>query len=73
MPDFIAGELVLVKNRASGTFETPLIGPFEFVRYKDKDCYAAILEDDTGRQFDCSVTHLVPVEERVDTRRVRQK
>ena len=49
MPDFIAGELVLVKNRASGTFETPLIGPFEFVRYKDKDCYAAILEDDTGK------------------------
>lgn len=40
----------------------PLVGPYEFVAYKDYDKYAAILRDeDNGKTFDCAVTHLVPV------------
>ena len=50
-----------MKNRKPGVFEPPLVGPFEFVKYK-RGGRAAWLRDSTGKQFDVSVTHLVPVE-----------
>ncbi len=53
---------MLVKNRSSGSLETPLVGPFRFVCYKDRDRYACILENDDGSSFDCSVSHVVPVD-----------
>ena len=52
---------MLVKNRGAGALQTPLVGPYTFVKYKDWDKYACILEDEVGHQFDCSVAHLVPV------------
>ena len=59
--EFEVGQLVLMKNRASGVFEAPLVGPYEFVDYKDKDKYAAWLKDGDGKVFDCAVSHLVPM------------
>lgn len=52
----------MIRNRSSGVFEPMLIGPFEFVRYKQggRACW---LKDNDGREFDCSVAHLVPVED----------
>jgi hypothetical protein len=52
---------VLLKNRSNGVFDPPLIGPYEFVRYKDEDKYAAILKSKEGTLLDCSVSHLVPI------------
>ena len=52
---------MLVKNRKSGSLESKLVGPFEFVRYKDFDKYAVILRDDDGHEFDCSSSHLMPL------------
>ena len=57
------GDLVLVKNRSSGSLETPLVGPFRFLRYKDRDRYACILEYEDGTYFDCSMSHVVPVDQ----------
>lgn len=62
MLDLDHGDLVLVKNRESGSLETPLVGPFRFIMYKDFDKYACILETDEGNTFDCSVSHIVPVD-----------
>ena len=59
MSDLMEGDVVLMKNRASGSLESKFVGPFEFVRYKDKDEYAVILRDTVGREFDCAVTHIV--------------
>ena len=60
--EFEQGDQVFIKNRRDGALEMPLVGPYEFVAYKDYDKYAAILRDeDTGKTFDCAVTHLVPV------------
>ena len=58
---YYPGDLVLMKNRSSGVFEPPLTGPYEFVRYKQggRACW---LKDNEGREFDCSVAHLVPFE-----------
>ncbi len=53
-----------MKNRAQGSLETKLIGPYTFVRYKDMDGYSCILENEDGKQFDCSVSHLVPIDKR---------
>ena len=50
----------MLKNRASGVFDPPLVGPFEFVKYKDDDRYAVLLRDDNGVIFDASVAHIVP-------------
>lgn len=61
MDELSPGDLVLVKNRRSGSLESKLVGPFEFVRYKDYDKYAVVLRDDDGREFDCAASHLVPV------------
>jgi hypothetical protein len=36
-------------------FETPLVGPYEFMGYKDKTEYAAWLKDGNGNVFDVSV------------------
>ena len=33
--EFNPGDLVLLKNRREGIFETKLAGPYEFVRYLD--------------------------------------
>lgn len=57
------GDLVLVKNRAHGSLEPKLVGPYEFVKYKDYEGYACILRDEDGKEFDCSVAHLVLVEQ----------
>ena len=46
---------MLVKNRASGSLESSLTGPYTFVKYKDFDGYACVLKDDNGKEFDCSV------------------
>lgn len=54
MTSFDAGDEVLVKNRAAGSLESPLTGPYVFVRYKDFDGYACILRDENGKEFDCS-------------------
>ena len=37
------GDLVLLKNRATGSLMSKLVGPFIFVKYKDPDGYACIL------------------------------
>ena len=47
--------MVLIKNRSAGSLESALDGPYEFVRYKDKDQYACILRNEKGKEFDCSV------------------
>lgn len=49
------GDKVLIKNRRTGSLSSKLVGPFLFVRYKDFDCYACILKDGNGKEFDCSV------------------
>ncbi len=60
-----------MKNRASGSLESGLTGPYTFVKYKDFDGYACILCDENGKEFDCSVQHLVPIENsRVTRQRV---
>ena len=53
--------MVLIKNRSAGSLESALDGPYEFVKYKDKDQYACMLRNDNGKEFDCSVQHLVLV------------
>lgn len=68
--EFHPGDFVLIKNRVKGSLETKLTGPYEFVKYKDYDRYACVLKDDKGKEFDCSVEHLVPMEKRVTRRRV---
>ena len=40
-------------------FEPPLLGPYEVVRYKDKDKYVVVLQDDMGQQWDCAASHVV--------------
>jgi hypothetical protein len=55
------GDLVLIKSRSSGSLVSKLMGQFKFVKYKDFDRYACILKDDNGKEFDCSVQHLVKV------------
>ena len=62
--EFRRGDEVLVKNRAEGALESKFIGPYWFVKYKDFDGYACILETEDGIQFDCSVKHVVPVDKR---------
>ena len=42
---FVPGGLVLVKNRVTGVFEPTPLGPYEVVRYKDKDRYVVELMD----------------------------
>ena len=37
------------------------MGPFRFLMYKDYDKYAFVLETEEGTTFDCSVSHIVPV------------
>jgi hypothetical protein len=53
--EYSEGDLVLIQNREAGALKSNLIGPFEFVRYKDPDRYACILRDGDDREFDCSV------------------
>ena len=67
--EYKQGDLVLVKNRKPGVLEPYMVGPYKFVRYKDRDKYACILEDDYGKEFDCSVSHIVPL----DGRNVKRK
>jgi hypothetical protein len=55
----VPGQLVLMKNRDTGVFAPALVGPYEFVRYK-KGGRACWLKDNDGKEFDCSITHLVP-------------
>ena len=50
-----------MKNRTFGVLDPSFVGPFEFVPYK-KGGRAAWLKDDAGREFDVSVSHLVPVD-----------
>ena len=38
------------------------MGPFRFLMYKYYDKYACVLETDQGTTFDCSVSHIVPVD-----------
>ena len=52
---------MLIKNRSAGSLEPVLYGPYVFVRYKDRDQYACILTNENGKEFDCSVQHLVLV------------
>lgn len=59
MDEFVPGDLVLVKNRAVGVFEPMLLGPYEVVRYKDKDKYVVELMDNDGNVWDCAVSHVV--------------
>ena len=40
-----------------------LVGPFTFIRYKDRDGYACILETEDGKQFDCATSHVCLVED----------
>lgn len=40
---------MLVKNRASGALESALVGPYIFIRFKDFEGYACILEDEDGK------------------------
>ena len=54
----------MMRNRSSGVFDPPLIGPFEFIAYKDPDRYACWLQDEHGIMFDCSVAHITPFVER---------
>ena len=51
-----------MKYRKQGSLEAMLIGPYVFVGYKDYQGYACILEDEEGNQFDCSVSHLMPID-----------
>ena len=51
-----------MKNRMSGVFEPPLVGPFEFIRYKQGG-RAAWIKDANGLEFDVSIAHLVPFDE----------
>ena len=45
--------------------EGALVGPYyTFVRSKDRDGYACILCHEEIYEFDCSVSHLVPVDKR---------
>ena len=53
------GDKVLVKNRKPGVLETKFVGPYLFVRYKDRDKYPCILRDEMRREFDCNISHLV--------------
>lgn len=46
--EFRRGDEVLVKNRAAGVLESKFVGPFWFIRYKDFDGYACILETADG-------------------------
>ena len=55
-----------MKNRASGVFEPPLVGPYEFVDYKGDDRLAVWLKDGEGKVLDCAVSHLVPLDESVE-------
>ena len=57
------GDQVLIKNRAAGSLQSRLVGPFTFVRYKDRDGYSCILEDEDGRHFDCATSHICLVED----------
>lgn len=59
--EFEVGDVVLLKNRENQTLDTPLAGPFEFIKYKDRKKSAALLRDADGKEFDCSVSHLVPL------------
>lgn len=54
------GQLVLMKNHDTCVFAPALVGPSEFIRYKNEGrvCW---LKDTDGREFDYSVEHLVPV------------
>lgn len=47
--EFYPGDMVLIKNRASGSLEPKLIGPYTFVRFKDMDGYASVLENEDGK------------------------
>lgn len=40
-----------------------LVGPFTFIRYKDRDGYSCILETEDGKQFDCATSHVCLVED----------
>ena len=60
--EFVPGDLVLVKNRASGVFEPNLLGPFEVVRYKDAGKYVLELMDNDGSTWECAVSHVVPLQ-----------
>lgn len=71
MAELSDGDVVMMKNRASGSLESKFVGPFEFVRYKDEGKYAVILRDATGREFDCAVTHIVPVFDGDEVKRSR--
>lgn len=51
--------MVLIKNRAAGSLEPRLVGPFTFIQYKDRDKYVSILETAEGKQFDCSTSQVV--------------
>ena len=55
---------MLVKNSASGVLESKFVGPYWFLKYKDREGYACILETEDGMYFDCSVKHVVPVDKR---------
>ena len=52
---FEEGDFVLIKNRVEGSLAPKLVGPFQFVKYKDVDRYSCILRDGEGHEFDCSV------------------
>ena len=67
------GTLVMMKNRMAGVFDPPLVGPFEFVGYKDEDKYACWLKDDQGAIFDCAASHVVPMVEDVQQVRKRKR
>lgn len=57
---FVRGDLVMLKNRKSGVFEPTLVGPFEFLEFKQGSGKAAVwLQDMDGNQFDASAAHIV--------------
>lgn len=60
----------MLKNRHKQTLDAPLAGPFEFVRYKDSKKSAAIIKDAEDKEFDCSVSHLMPLYESEKRRRL---
>jgi hypothetical protein len=62
--EYIPGDMVSVKNRKPGVLEAKLVGPYEFVRYKDWDKYACVLKDENNKEFDCSVSHIVLVNQK---------
>ena len=41
--EYVEGDMVLIKNRVSGSLASNLVGPFKFIKYKDFDGYACIL------------------------------